>query len=188
MHASGDDAAALKVAAAANLARIADMRFVELDDWASTSGFTKPELARIQPGYPGDPPQLDDFQYATDLIYAIWAIGVFAFVSIAVNSLRLIITFAHRFTTSIVGILIGAVLMALSFQIDGEHIDPTRLFTDMSVFRLLAAATGALCVIFAIVPFLFRRAQREPSALRRVYQPSKPPSTSTGIKEMEGWN
>ena len=47
MHASGDQATALEVAQTTNFARIRAMKFAKLDAWASKSGFTKQELARI---------------------------------------------------------------------------------------------------------------------------------------------
>jgi hypothetical protein len=49
---SGQEPLARKVAADFNFARIADMTAPELDDWAAQAGFTRAELARIQPGYP----------------------------------------------------------------------------------------------------------------------------------------
>lgn len=52
MRSSGDHDAVRRIATTANLARIDDLDPVILDGWASRSGLTKRELARVQPGYP----------------------------------------------------------------------------------------------------------------------------------------
>lgn len=102
MYASGDEASALKVAQSANSARIRQMQFPELDTWADESGFTKAELARIQP--PRYAPTPDELNHAYDFLFALWLVGSLAVTSILANSLRLMNAFAHRFDTSLIGI------------------------------------------------------------------------------------
>ncbi len=51
MITSGHADAAHKIATTANYAFVPQMSFPELDDWASETGFSRNELALIQPGY-----------------------------------------------------------------------------------------------------------------------------------------
>ncbi|RYZ47667.1 MAG: hypothetical protein EOP49_20705, partial [Sphingobacteriales bacterium] len=54
---SGHEAVSRMIAAKTNLAYVKDMNYPELDRWAADNGFSKDELAWIQPGYPpGDNP------------------------------------------------------------------------------------------------------------------------------------
>ncbi|WP_157977239.1 T9SS type A sorting domain-containing protein [Taibaiella helva] len=52
LKASGYEAVSRKIAAQTNLAYVMQMQYPELDLWAQDHGFTKEELAWIQPGYP----------------------------------------------------------------------------------------------------------------------------------------
>lgn len=52
VKASGYEAVSRKIAANTNLAYVMDMQYPELDEWTAAHGFTKEELAWIQPGYP----------------------------------------------------------------------------------------------------------------------------------------
>lgn len=52
VKASGHEAVSRKIAAQTNLAYVMDMNYRELDQWAYSYGFSKEELAWIQPGYP----------------------------------------------------------------------------------------------------------------------------------------
>jgi hypothetical protein len=188
MHASGNNAAALKISHDANFARIAEMCFPELGDWASHSGFTKAELARIQPAYPGDPPRWEDLQYAYELVYVVWAVGAFAALSIIANSLRLFVAYGGRFATGMLGILLGFLLLGLSFQVQLHHADPFHLIDDMMTFRRLAAVIGTAAVIFAVISLFLRRARPEAPDNPDSKVPPAEPVENTGIKEMKGWN
>ena len=164
MHASGDEAPALKVAKVANFARIREMYFSELNTWTSESGFTKAELARIQPAYAPTPEQL---QNAFDFLYAIWLVGSLALMTILVNSLRLVIAFAHRFSTSLLGVLSGVVLLGLCWQIDLNQFGLTGLIDEIGTYRLSAMGIGILAVVFAVIPTFWRRAERELTTPRK---------------------
>lgn len=52
VKASGNEATSRMIAAKTNLAYVREMNYPELDQWATDYGFTKEELAWIQPGYP----------------------------------------------------------------------------------------------------------------------------------------
>ncbi len=52
VKASGHEAIARMIAARTNLAYVKEMHYPELDTWAARNGFTKDELAWIQPSYP----------------------------------------------------------------------------------------------------------------------------------------
>jgi len=52
VKASGFESISRMIASRTNLAYVKDMHYPELDQWAITHGFTKDELAWIQPGYP----------------------------------------------------------------------------------------------------------------------------------------
>jgi hypothetical protein len=80
---SGHAAAAHKIATLANYAYVPQMNFPELDEWATQAGFTKDELALIQPGYPltFDGPLLT-------LAVVTWTAGILAFVINAVQFMR----------------------------------------------------------------------------------------------------
>jgi hypothetical protein len=52
VKATGFEAVSRKIALKANLAYVHDMNYPGLDKWAAAYGFTKEELAWIQPGYP----------------------------------------------------------------------------------------------------------------------------------------
>lgn len=72
---------AYQIAERANYAYVPDMHFPELDLWASGTGFTKKELALIQPGY------YETFSgglMTASFVAWVWAIGIFF-----VNVLRL---------------------------------------------------------------------------------------------------
>jgi hypothetical protein len=49
---SGNEATSRMIASKTNLAYVREMNYPELDQWAADNGFTKEELAWIQPGYP----------------------------------------------------------------------------------------------------------------------------------------
>jgi hypothetical protein len=49
---SGNEAVSRMIASKTNLAYVKEMNYPELDQWAADNGFTKDELAWIQPGYP----------------------------------------------------------------------------------------------------------------------------------------
>jgi hypothetical protein len=80
---SGQVTFAHRIAEVANYAYVSQMTFPELDDWAAQSGLSKEELALIQPGY-----------YFTldgsllSLAITIWAVGLTAFVTNAVQIAR----------------------------------------------------------------------------------------------------
>lgn len=186
MHASGDESTPAKVVREANFARIREMPFLELDAWASESGLTKSELARIQPGYPDDPPQWEDFLYFSNLVLTIWALGLFTILSIFANTLRLFVAFANRYLTSLIGIVAGVTLVGLGFFLDMRHRDPFHLVNDISVFRLLAWFVGMLSVAIAVCPLMLRK----PETNRSESSIPSPESleTNTQIKEIKGWN
>ncbi|WP_118975865.1 T9SS type A sorting domain-containing protein [Taibaiella koreensis] len=52
LKASGSEAVSRKIAGHTNLAYVAQMHYPQLDSWAHAHGFTKEELAWIQPTYP----------------------------------------------------------------------------------------------------------------------------------------
>ena len=52
VKASGHESVSRIIAANTNLAYVGQMNYPELNDWAGENGFTKEELAWIQPGYP----------------------------------------------------------------------------------------------------------------------------------------
>jgi hypothetical protein len=52
VKASGNEATSRMIASKTNLAYVREMNYPELDQWAADYGFTKEELAWIQPGYP----------------------------------------------------------------------------------------------------------------------------------------
>jgi hypothetical protein len=52
VKASGNESVSRMIASKTNLAYVREMNYPELDQWAADYGFTKEELAWIQPGYP----------------------------------------------------------------------------------------------------------------------------------------
>lgn len=52
VKASGQEDISRRISAKTNLAYVKEMNYPELDQWATSNGFTKDELAWIQPGYP----------------------------------------------------------------------------------------------------------------------------------------
>ena len=158
MCASGDKASALKVAESANFARVRQMQFLELDAWAGKSGFAKGELARIQPGYPPAPEQLN---HAFDFLYAIWLVGSLAVISILVNSLRLMFAFAHRFSTSLIGIITGVMLLGLSVQVDLNRYSRTHLVEELGIVSWIAIGIACLAIALAVIPIFLRRRELE---------------------------
>jgi hypothetical protein len=186
MHASGDDAAALKVAAASNLARIGDMHFAELDAWASASGFTKDELARIQPAYVPEPLQLDSY---LQIMVLLCVVGAFACVSIVANAARLVRAYGAHLGRSILGIVAGIALIgiALIAHIDGDYNRPW-IRDNLTRYQLIAIGVGMASVFFAVIPFFLRRNAPTPTDPPEPNGLSQPQLKSTGIKEMDGWN
>lgn len=156
IHESGDDAPALKVAKNANFARIREIQFPELAAWASDSGFTKAELARIQPGYPPTPDQLN---HAFDFFYAIWLLGSVALVSILVNSLRLVLAYSHRFSTSLIGTMVGLILLGLALRVQSSQFADTYLEREVETYRLMSMGIAGLAIVFAVIPFFLRSSE-----------------------------
>lgn len=160
MYASGDETSALKVAECANFARIHQMQFPELDTWVGESGFTKAELARIQPGYQPTP---EDINCAFDFLYAIWLVGSLAVISILVNLVRLVIAFAQRFNTSLIGMITGAMLLGLCVQVDLNRFEDSRLGNELAIYRWIAIGVACLTIALAVIPFFRRRREPHPA-------------------------
>jgi len=86
---SGHAAAAHKIALAANNALILDMNLPELDAWRSESGFTKAELAFIQPTYV-DPELIGRYSQLVSSAAIGWillaATGLFTLIALAASA------------------------------------------------------------------------------------------------------
>lgn len=190
MHASGDAETASKVASEANFARIREMPFVELDDWAAGSGLTKEELARIQPGYPGDAPRFHEAApYVVHLPYALWFLTSLALVSVIINSVRLFIAFAWRAETSLLGIVVGVLLIYGGFLIDVRHSDPFGIFVNMPGFQKTIWLVGGATLLVAIVPLFWPRAKSAAKKItKQVDIAANEPEPNTQIKKMDGWD
>lgn len=164
MQASGDGKSALMVAEGANYARLRQMYFPELDAWASESGLTKAELARIQPPYAPTPEELNR---AYDFLYAIWLVGSLAITSILMNSLRLVVVFAHRFNTSLIGFIAGAMLLVVCFHTNLGQIGAWRLARELSTYRLISIGIACLALLLAAIPFFWRPRERGATTPRK---------------------
>lgn len=163
MDQSGAMATVDKIVAKANYARIGEMHLSELESWASESGLTKAELARIQPGYPPTPEQAARF---AEIMLSLWLVGGLAAVSILFNTCRLIGAIKPRLTTILAGIVLGIVLLYLGFRPGSEEFALTpRLYGEVLNTQLLAIGIGILSVVCAIMPLCIRRGKWRPTAL-----------------------
>jgi hypothetical protein len=160
MISSGDELLASKVAKSSNFARVHDMPASELEVWASTSGLTKAELARIQPAYAPTPEEL---RLGFDLMLAVWLIGSMASVSIIMNSLRLVISFARRLNTSLLGFMLGVVLIFLAIRFDTSRFAYGWFLEELFLYRSAAFLIGTISVVVSLLT-CFRKSDDTPSA------------------------
>jgi hypothetical protein len=79
---AGQTKLANDIASAANYAYVPQMAFPELETWAAESGFTKEELALIQPGY-----WLEFSSGLLSTAVVVWVIGLF---TILLNTIRVV--------------------------------------------------------------------------------------------------
>jgi hypothetical protein len=146
----GAGVAAEKIKCEANHARISAMRFAEFDDWASRSGLSKDELARIQPQYVPTPDEA--LRYA-QIILAFWFVGALALNSIMFNVGRLLWAHRPRVTTAATGILLGAILLYLSVQTDSARfIHSWPLHREILNARMVGLVIGIAAIVCGIAP------------------------------------
>lgn len=193
LHASGNELAALKVRDEANFARIRNMHFAELDEWAEQSGLTKAELARIQPAYAPTPEQLLNAWY---FIYIVWAIGAFALFSIIANTVRTFASLSRSFTTSLIGVVAGILLLALSsqYKFASDLAYSPRLWDKVTAYQIVAAVLGIGSLAMGIVQLIARPAPGDvrppPKPLANLepetgFRAGLPSPSETGIREIE---
>jgi hypothetical protein len=163
MDQSGAKAAMETVASQANFARIGEMQFSELETWASMSGLTNAELARIQPGYPPTPEQAAKY---AEMILSVGIVGGLAMVSVLFNVGRLLWALPPRLTTIGAGIVIGIVLICLGFWVNtSDFIHTPSLYGRLVDAQLFSIGIGMLAVVCAIIPLCVRRGKWKPTAL-----------------------
>lgn len=162
LYASGETETVALVAQSANYARIREMQFPELEVWANESGFTKVELARIQPAYPATPEQLRN---AYDFFLAVWLVGSLAVMSILVNFVGLFFAFASRYGTCLVGFIAGIALALLGLFPQGKPLDLAHtpgLAHETFLYHVVALSVGAVSIFAAALPVFRRRVAAAP--------------------------
>lgn len=169
---SGHTDAARHIAYAANNASIFEMNFPELDTWTDESGFTKAELALIQPSYI-DPELIGRYSHLAFSAGFGWiwaaAIGLFTLVALILNAVPISLPRLKRIG---IGVALGlsVIMISLAFLqiwdvVDGyfllqrvANLQPPMLDAEVTLAR---AAYPALIVqtlislILALVASIF---------------------------------
>jgi len=162
MDCSGERDAVAKVALAANFARIKEMHFAELDGWSTESGLTKEELARIQPGYPPELVQLENFM---QIMYWLIPAGTMALVSIAFNFGRMVMGLGARWTTILLGFFAGVLLIGLGYAPDSmQFAHVVGLWPSARDCQFWAVA-GGIASVFASTCALIANLMRRSDAI-----------------------
>jgi hypothetical protein len=150
MTESGAKAEAAKIAAEANYARIGDMPLAVLETWASETGLSKDELARIQPSYPTAP------ENATEIVVAVCLLSAIAVSSILFNIGRLLFAYKPRWSTIALGLISGLILLYFGWQQDYWFSHCLRRFGVVVNNLPPAMSVGVLSVLCAVFAFCVR--------------------------------
>jgi hypothetical protein len=185
MHQSEAAAVANEIARTANLARIRNMHLPELDAWARRTGLSKPELARVQPGYPPTVEQADRYG---EIILSVWFLGALAVNSMIFNLGRLIWAYRPRLTTMLAGVVLGIGVLFAGIRIDPGAFGHTHGMHGMDEMKLLAVGIGFLSIVCGVIPFFSRRGKWQPTGIRNELalfsdRPASPPSEQVSAGE-----
>jgi hypothetical protein len=149
MWADGRRCAIDLIAQDANDARLLDMNFASLDAWATTSGLTRAELARIQPAYPVDAETLAAFErsylYTMEVI---WMIGILGVSSILANTLGLLQRITPRLMMGL-GLVSGVILLFLSSS--ANNLNLYGFYVDTEPERLIYLRQGQVLQVYSNV-------------------------------------
>jgi hypothetical protein len=134
-------ATAHKIADFTNYASVPEMRFPELDTWAAQSGFSKDELALIQPSYVYDPelrqmmPQLAIFAYS--MMSMSWMVLLATVAAIFTSSVN-IVKMRHRKMGnfwSIIGLMVGVYSLGLAVSITNQIVSAAELIAQFDSYQ-----------------------------------------------------